>query len=287
MPVRTLTRDELIEVVQEFMRRVGVTEAILYGSRARGDHIKSSDVDLMVISPRFADTPPHRRLAPLHSEWDPELPFLEVLAYTPEEFERAKRGLGIERAAARTGIHITLRGDGDGAIVEHQPPPEPGGERMRPETKNWLTEAGTNRRVARLLSEANVFSQAIYHARQAVEAALKAACVELRAEEPPRTHALHELAETAFGDVPGEVKGPLRELEAYYILTRYPTEVIPSPTTYYNELDAESALVAMESVLEWVGEQLPESGLPTAGDVPEDAGLDDEPGDEDTSDDDG
>ncbi|MGC9317856.1 MAG: nucleotidyltransferase domain-containing protein [Armatimonadota bacterium] len=114
MAVRSPVRDELIDIIRCFMRRVGVSEAILYGSRARDDHIKTSDVDLMVISPRFEGVRFMDRLPPLHHQWDPSLPFLEVLAYTPEEFERAKEGLGIERIAAETGIRITLDDEAEG-----------------------------------------------------------------------------------------------------------------------------------------------------------------------------
>jgi hypothetical protein len=62
----------------------------------------------MVISPRFEGTRPHRRLSALHEKWDPSLPFLEVLAYTPEEFEEARQHLGIERIADEEGIRITV-----------------------------------------------------------------------------------------------------------------------------------------------------------------------------------
>ncbi|MFO8080048.1 MAG: nucleotidyltransferase domain-containing protein [Armatimonadota bacterium] len=108
MAVQALGREELISEIEQFMRRVGVQEAIIYGSRARGDCLRTSDVDLMLISPRFEGTRPHRRLPALHEKWDPSLPFLEVLAYTPEEFERARKQLGIERIAHEEGIRITV-----------------------------------------------------------------------------------------------------------------------------------------------------------------------------------
>lgn len=108
MAVQVVGREELIEEIKRFLGRVGVEEAILYGSRARGDALRTSDVDLMLISPRFEGTRPHRRLRTLHEMWDPSLPFLEALAYTPEEFEEARRHLGIERIADREGIRITI-----------------------------------------------------------------------------------------------------------------------------------------------------------------------------------
>jgi len=102
----------MIEEIKQFMRRVGVEEAILYGSRARGDNLKSSDVDMILISPRFEGIRFIERLPPLHRAWHiPEL-FPEVLAYTPEEFEAAQDYLGIEREAARTGMRLKQSGDG-------------------------------------------------------------------------------------------------------------------------------------------------------------------------------
>jgi predicted nucleotidyltransferase len=96
----------LIEEIEHFLKRTGVPAAILYGSRARDDAIRTSDVDLILISSRFEGTPPHRRLRELHAEWDPALPFLEALAYTPDEFEQARKQLGIERIAHEEGIRI-------------------------------------------------------------------------------------------------------------------------------------------------------------------------------------
>ena len=114
MAVRGLRRDESIEEIKRFMHRAPVEEAILCGSRARGDHLRTSDVDLTLISPRFEGTRPYRRLAELHQQWDASLPFLEVLAYTPEEFAQAKECLGIDQIAAVEGNRIILDQTTDG-----------------------------------------------------------------------------------------------------------------------------------------------------------------------------
>jgi predicted nucleotidyltransferase len=61
---------------------------LLFGSRARGDADNASDVDLIVVyrtPKRFLD-----RLDELYEAFD--LPFAcDILAYTPEEFERLRR----------------------------------------------------------------------------------------------------------------------------------------------------------------------------------------------------
>jgi len=106
-----LTRERLIEEIRAFLRRVGVREALLYGSWARGDQREWSDVDLILISPRFGGSRFIDRLPSLYHHWDILNPYPELLAYTPEEFEEARKGLGIERVASETGIRITLAED--------------------------------------------------------------------------------------------------------------------------------------------------------------------------------
>ena len=111
MDKRALERDELIAEIKRFMQQVGVSDALLYGSRARDDWLHTSDVDLMLISPRFQGQRLLERLRWLHGAWHLWWLYPELLAYTPEEFEEAQQGLGIEREAARTGIRITVAED--------------------------------------------------------------------------------------------------------------------------------------------------------------------------------
>ena len=106
-----LTRERLIEEIRAFMRRAGVREAWLYGSWARGEQHEWSDVDLLVVSPKFQGARFIDRPGPLYRHWDILNPYPELLAYTPEEFERAREGMGIERVAYETGIRISLSED--------------------------------------------------------------------------------------------------------------------------------------------------------------------------------
>jgi len=53
---------DLIEQIKEFLRAIDADEAILFGSRARGDALETSDVDLVVIDDKFAEMPFPRRL---------------------------------------------------------------------------------------------------------------------------------------------------------------------------------------------------------------------------------
>lgn len=273
---RPLTRERLIDEILAFMRRVGVEEAILYGSFARGEAISTSDVDLLVMSPRFAGSRPHLRLAALIDAWPGDLPPLEVLAYTPQEFEQARRGFGIERIADQEGIHLRQRGRGPRAAPMRSDVGLPGGQHMLRAARHWWTEAETSRRMAHLAAQAGVPSHAVLNARQAVEAGLKAAILQRLREEPPRTHSLVTLARQLREDAPDEVTSGIKHLDLHYITTRYPSDLVESPTEYYTDDDATKALEMMALVLEWVGTLLPqdeESGVEQgdSSDVDDDA----------------
>lgn len=79
---------------------------LLFGSRARGDYLVTSDIDLIVVSSRFKGVEfvkrPVQVLKVLYRE-GVRAP-LDLLCYTPEEFERKRREIGIVREALRTGV---------------------------------------------------------------------------------------------------------------------------------------------------------------------------------------
>lgn len=74
-----------IEKTLKGLEQYGAEKAILFGSSARGDVDRWSDIDLIVIKQtdkRFLD-----RLAEVIDAIQPDFA-LDVLVYTPEEFER-------------------------------------------------------------------------------------------------------------------------------------------------------------------------------------------------------
>lgn len=76
------------EIISAF-KRFDPERIILFGSLARGQDDEESDVDLIVVyrtSKRFMD-----RLKELYLAWD--IPrAVDILAYTPEEFDRMMQG---------------------------------------------------------------------------------------------------------------------------------------------------------------------------------------------------
>jgi hypothetical protein len=98
-----------LEVVKRFVKRVGkdfkLEAVIFFGSRARGDYLLHSDVDVILISPDFEGIGFTERMSRMYGYWNYEYPF-EVLCYTPREFKKKKKQIGIVRQALREGIRV-------------------------------------------------------------------------------------------------------------------------------------------------------------------------------------
>ena len=78
---------------------------ILFGSRARGDNLKESDIDLLIISSKFNNIPFMDRLSKAYGKWDKKID-LEQICLTPEEFNKRKKEIGIINQASKEGIDI-------------------------------------------------------------------------------------------------------------------------------------------------------------------------------------
>nr|HID13828.1 nucleotidyltransferase domain-containing protein [Anaerolineae bacterium] len=92
----------LLEAVGKEYR---LEKAILFGSRARGDHLKHSDVDLLLVSDDFTGIPFPDRPSKLYRYWEGGLP-LEMLCYTVSEFGKKKKMIGLVQDAVQEGISL-------------------------------------------------------------------------------------------------------------------------------------------------------------------------------------
>ena len=78
---------------------------ILFGSRARGDHLSESDLDILIVSAQFEGMNWRERIIGVFGEWDKKQ-MLEPLCYTPEEFEAKKKQIGIVQQAVEEGVEV-------------------------------------------------------------------------------------------------------------------------------------------------------------------------------------
>ncbi len=103
------TTAEVIRGLRNLKRRLArcirVERMILFGSRARGDWLLTSDADVMIVSPdfqghRFAD-----RSAEVLARWRGSVD-LEAFCYTPDEIAERKREIGLVAQALKEGLQI-------------------------------------------------------------------------------------------------------------------------------------------------------------------------------------
>ena len=101
------TLGEVLRAVERFLdelsRKIRIERAYLFGSYAKGTWIKTSDVDLVVVSPDFRSMPFTKRLNTVNElQWKLGIrPFIEVIPLLPEELEVKLRESAVIRDASR------------------------------------------------------------------------------------------------------------------------------------------------------------------------------------------
>jgi uncharacterized protein len=98
----------LRQIWEDIERHFAPEHVILFGSRATGRARPDSDIDLIVVSSAFEDVRFIKRMGVFRQKIDP-LPYglsMDVLCYTPEEFEVMSTGIGMVAEAVKEGIWI-------------------------------------------------------------------------------------------------------------------------------------------------------------------------------------
>ena len=96
--------DLVMGFVKRVKRKLPDAKVILFGSRARENALKTSDYDFIVVSESFKNVPFFERPLMLYELWDGGA--IDLLCYTPDEFEKKKRRIGIVSEAVREGVEI-------------------------------------------------------------------------------------------------------------------------------------------------------------------------------------
>ncbi len=99
------TNDEIEKFVKRVKEVISVEKVIIFGSRARGDYLADSDVDLIMVSRDFEGVPFYERMDKLILLWESPLD-LDVLCYTPEEFKMKQEEICIVKQAVQEGVVI-------------------------------------------------------------------------------------------------------------------------------------------------------------------------------------
>lgn len=215
------------------------SKVLVFGSRARGDAVQDSDLDVLIVSPAFAGVRWLDRQPRVYEDCDVRLN-VELLCYTPEEYAAKVQELGIVRTATLEGVDLL---DGaPGRVAEAGRAPGP--------LRAWRVQAERDLENARKNIEIGAYDVAAFLAHQAVEKRLKAAWIARREEAAPRTHSLTELGDGL--NVPVALRRHLVDLNADYVTARYPDAVTGVPYEVYDRPTAERKVRAAEAVFAWL-----------------------------------
>ncbi|MBI4789350.1 MAG: HEPN domain-containing protein [Chloroflexi bacterium] len=241
------------------LKRYDPERVILFGSTARGDADRYSDIDIVVIKDtpkRFLD-----RLGDVYDLIQPDFA-LDALVYTPKEFTemRARRNPFVEQVL-RDGQVVYERARGN---VHQRVLPPQGGPGMKKveaeqEGRRWLEQAQSDLAVAKWNEEGKFHSAACFWSQQTAERALKA-FLYYSGKRRVVGHSVLELAK-ACGRLDKDFKplvNRVAPLDRYYIPTRYPNGLPGGvPAQVYQADDARDALNLAEETVIMVANKIP------------------------------
>jgi hypothetical protein len=93
------------EVLPRLVARYQPIRVLVFGSRARGDALKDSDLDVLIVAEAFGGIRWLDR--PVRVAEDCDIRFgVELLCYTPDEYQRKLGELGIVRTATDEGREL-------------------------------------------------------------------------------------------------------------------------------------------------------------------------------------
>jgi uncharacterized protein len=212
------------EAVQALVREFHPLKIFLFGSRARGDGRKESDIDLLVVLERIDD---RRATRDALYKALPRIPVsIDVFAADPDELARTGDFVG-------SFVYPVLR---EGEVVY--------GVDDRDEHV-WLRYAEEDLQTAERMLEGKGFALrwACYLAQQAAEKAIKAALVSARIRFP-FVHDLAKLRDLApVGTAVAELEGDLQSLSSWAEAGRYPPEQDATEQQARNAVELARAIV--------------------------------------------
>ncbi|MBI5652565.1 MAG: HEPN domain-containing protein [Chloroflexi bacterium] len=231
---------------------------ILFGSAARGDADRYSDIDLAIIKDtdaRFLD-----RLAVVYDLIDADFAF-DALVYTPNEFEEMQ-------ARENPFVEQILR---DGIVIYDAHPPAafkamretPGEYGMKKthaqnEGHRWLEQAQADLAAAKWNAQGGFYSVACFWAQQTAERALKA-FLYFRGKRRIVGHSVQDLVNDCIrldADFKSLLR-PAKKLDHYYIPTRYPNGLPGGiPARAYDADEATEALELAEQAVTLVAQKI-------------------------------
>lgn len=97
-------KDFIYEIKKNFNQEL----ILLFGSRARNEHLKESDYDFIIVSKKFEGVHFLKRIEQVLSFWELDND-VDIISYTPEEFQKKKNQIGIVNEALKHGVVVATK----------------------------------------------------------------------------------------------------------------------------------------------------------------------------------
>ena len=98
---------ELVRFLKRLKRELGVVEVYIFGSRAYGNPLLESDLDMIVVSEEFGKRSFIENMELLSRMWDGSFT-VEMFPYTPEQLRKYAERKTVVSEALKKGIRIRL-----------------------------------------------------------------------------------------------------------------------------------------------------------------------------------
>ena len=105
MGKKTSIREKLKIFKKDLNKNIPISKMYFFGSMVSGMPHKDSDIDLIIVSPKFKKLDFFKRGAKMYDYWKLRYP-VDFICYTPKEFNKLKKQPSIVKEAIENGIEI-------------------------------------------------------------------------------------------------------------------------------------------------------------------------------------
>lgn len=124
--------------------------------------------------------------------------------------------------------------------------------------RSWIADARVDLEAARVLADNDIHHLAVFQARQSLEKLLKAAFPILGKGHMPREHSLQAMVHRLFGMIPDDIWAIIKQMNAFYMSTRYVDAAGGPPSQRFDRDDAQRAVRLSQEAFEWIEAELTE-----------------------------
>lgn len=252
---RTL-KEWIPDIVNNLVAAVDPVQIYVFGSVARDEDGPDSDLDILIVVDTFEETPKRQVWSKAYEAIDIDIPRDLLVTDLPRFWFNKQRSWHIEHIAAATGILVYDREPRIPKETYMNPPPVDD----EADALYWLTKARNDLYWSKQMSATDL-DNALYHAQQAAEKALKALIIS-DGKGSKKTHDLNKLAAvlperySLLFNTDITNQKDLEDLSAWEVEGRYPA----TPPEDFTDDDANRLFALAAHIVERVGLALDAQG---------------------------